>query len=340
MDVNIKIHALEKLVDYVASGIGSTAGHLFAGRIARREVESRLIAAEGEVEAQRMLAEGRAKTTQMLAKAQADARSTLVSSADIVEGDLTIGDLISQRIKFQEEKRQANVESVVSQACLELGDKEVHEHDVDHDWTARFFNEVQDVSFEGLQSLWARVLAGEVERPGGTSIKTLDVLRNLDKVTADLFVKLCSVCVSIAVPENRFIDARAPYTSGYNEGNGLREFGLAYGELMTLEEHGLITSEFQSWHDYNHSILPCGTKEERRLFVFPFKFQGQCWVLSPTIARPDDQEFRLSGVALTRSGWELSRIVDLEAMENYTQALVAFLTSGISKGKESPDDQS
>ena len=78
-DFNIRIPALEKLIDYVASGIGSTAGHLFAGRIARREVEASLIAAEGEVETQRILTEGRATTMQVIATAQAEARSTLVS---------------------------------------------------------------------------------------------------------------------------------------------------------------------------------------------------------------------------------------------------------------------
>ena len=55
MNVNLGIHAVEKLVDYVASGIGSTAGNLFAGRIARRAVEAKIIAAQGDVEAQRIL---------------------------------------------------------------------------------------------------------------------------------------------------------------------------------------------------------------------------------------------------------------------------------------------
>ena len=149
-DFNIRIPALEKLVDYVASGIGSTAGHLFAGRIARREVEARLIAVEGEVAAQRILTEGQATTMQVIAKAQAEARSTLVSPDALVEGQITIGELIAQRIQFQEEKRQANIGAVVRQASLRLEDKEVDNYEVDHDWTARFFSDVQDVSSEDL----------------------------------------------------------------------------------------------------------------------------------------------------------------------------------------------
>ena len=196
-EATIHVPALEKLVDYAASGLGSMAGHLFAGRIARREAEARLIAAEGEVQVQRILAEGQANTMQVIAKAQAEARSTLVSPDAEIQGQIAFGGLITQRLQFQEEKRQANLGSVVRQAALELGDRQVPDHEVDHDWTARFFNDVQDVSSEEMQQLWSRVLAGEVERPGSTTIKTLGVLKNLDKATSSLFRKLCSTCVSI-----------------------------------------------------------------------------------------------------------------------------------------------
>lgn len=165
MDVNIGIRAFEKLVDYVASGIGSTAGNLFAGRIARREVEAKLIEAQGEVQAQRILAEGQATTMQIIAKAQADARSALVSPDAKVEGELALGDLVTQRIQFQEEKRQTNIGSVVGQAALELGDKDVQDHEPDHDWTASFFNDVQDVSSEEMQRLWAKVWQARLSVP-------------------------------------------------------------------------------------------------------------------------------------------------------------------------------
>ena len=79
MDINVSSRAIEKLVDYVASGIGSTAGHLFAGRIARREVERRIIAAKGDAQVQRILTEGQADTMQIISTAQADARAALVS---------------------------------------------------------------------------------------------------------------------------------------------------------------------------------------------------------------------------------------------------------------------
>ena len=81
-----------------------------------------------------------------IANAQADARAILVSPDSIIRGELDIAQTITQRNQFQEEKRQRNIGTVVGQAALELGDKDVVDSEPDHDWTARFFNDVQDVS--------------------------------------------------------------------------------------------------------------------------------------------------------------------------------------------------
>ena len=315
MDINVNSRAIEKLVDYVASGIGSTAGHLFAGRIAHREVERRVIAAKGDVQVQRILTEGQADTMQIISTAQADARAALVSPNAIVRGEVAFGDLVTQRIQFQEQKRQANIGSVVGQAASELGDKEIQDREIDHDWTARFFSEVQDVSSEEMQQLWAKVLAGEVERAGSTSIKTLGVLKSLNKSTAALFGTLCSIHVSTRFNENHFIDARVPSLGGNAGDNALREYGLGFGDLNVLNEHGLIIPDYNSWFDYNMSIENWTAGVPTDTIIIPFCFQGKFWVLTPKVKRSPEQEFRLSGISLTRSGQELSRVIELQQAE-------------------------
>ena len=59
-----------------------------------------------------------------------------------------MSDMVTQRIQFQEERRQHNIQAVVLGAASELGDKRVKDQEPDHDWTARFLTEVQDVSSE------------------------------------------------------------------------------------------------------------------------------------------------------------------------------------------------
>ena len=135
VDVNLKVPALEKLMDYTASGIGAIAGPMLAPWKAGREAKAKLIEAKGQ-----------ADRLKPIADAQAEARRYLVESDGAGGGTLEIdSNGITQRIEFQEKKRQANIAATVRQAAAELGDTEVPEHEPDPDWTARFFDCVQDV---------------------------------------------------------------------------------------------------------------------------------------------------------------------------------------------------
>ena len=329
MDVNLRVPAIEKLMDYTASGIGSVAGPMLATWRARREAEALRLSAQGEADSMRIIAE-----------AQADARSLLVSSDSTVSGELDLTQTVNQRIQFQEEKRQRNIAAVVRQAAEELGDKEVPDSDTDHDWTARFFSDVQDVSSEELQHLWAKVLAGEVERPGSTSFRALSILRNLDQASATLFRKLCSACVSLKLDGNRFLNARVISLGGAPGQNSLRKYGLSYDNLNALNEHGLIISDYNSRYDYKMcigTIVP--TTGFGEVLYIPLRFQNLYWILTPKAQRESKQELMLSGVALTRAGRELSSIVDLEPLPEYTQALEGFFESRNLTMTEVPDGQ-
>ena len=178
MDVNVlRVLGLEKLADYAASGVGAVAGSMLAPWMAKQQAKAKSIKAKAQ-----------ADSLQIIALAQADARQALTVPNTTTTGTLEITrEQITQRLKFQEHKRQQNIVSVVGQAAEDIGDEEVPDNEPDHDWTARFFNDIQDVSSEEMQSLWAKVLAGEVQRPGSTSIQALSILRNLDRATAKLF---------------------------------------------------------------------------------------------------------------------------------------------------------
>ena len=272
----------------------------------------------------------------IIATAQANARSILVAPDSSVRGELDFADTVTQRIQFQEKKRQRNIERVVSLAASELEDENVEDHEPDHDWTASFFNDVQDVSSEEMQQLWAKVLAGEVERPGSTSTKTLGTLRSLDKANATLFKRLCSICVSIRPDGNYFMDARVPSLGGNPGSNALQEYGLGYGNLNVLNEHGLIIPDYNSFYDIRASIGFATGGVRPKFLRIPFCFQGKYWVLTTTAERDLGKEFRLSGVTLTKSGQELSRIVDLEPVEQYAMDLREYFEKNNLKMAEVP----
>ena len=185
VDVNLKVPAIEKLLDYAASGIGAVAGPMLATWRARQEAKAKLIGVQVEADSLRLIAD-----------AQADARRSLVEPDQTGSGMLEIGaDGIAQRIEFQEKKRQANIVSVVQDAAAELGGKEVPDREPDPDWTARFFDGVKDVSSEDMRKIWTRILAGEVESPGRTALRTLDVLRNMTREEAEIFKSACEFII-------------------------------------------------------------------------------------------------------------------------------------------------
>lgn len=318
MNVNIQVPAIEKLIDYTASGIGSVAGSMLAPWQARQGAKALRASAQGNADAMRIIA-----------RAQSDAKATLVSPGAAIRGEIDFTHMVNQRLQFQEEKRQGNIQSVVRQAAEELKDESVPDTDTNHDWAARFFNEVQDVSSEDMQDLWAKVLAGEVRKPGSTSIRTLNILRNLEKDTATVFRRLCSGCVSLSLGEIRLIDMRLPSLGGNAANNALQKFGITFDVLNLLNENGLVISDYNSRFDYRLTIgisLPGGT-EQPAMARFPFIYQSRYWVLQPQPRFASKQEFNLSGVALTRAGRELSSVVELETMDDYTQELTKFFES-------------
>ena len=178
INVTLKVPALEKLVQVTASGIGAVAGSMLGPWKTTRDAKAKLIEAKAQ-----------ASSLQVIAQAQADARQTLITS-DAVTGILEITqEQITQRLEFQEHKRQQNIAAVVRRTADELGDEEVPDTEPDHDWTARFFEYVQDVSEEDVRKIWSRILAGDVRLPGQVSLRTLSTLRNMSRQEAELFTE-------------------------------------------------------------------------------------------------------------------------------------------------------
>ena len=323
MDVTVRVPAIEKLLDLTASGIGAIAGPMLARWRASREAEAKRIAARGDADVLAILAEGQAGALPVIAEAQESARRQLTAPGVTIEGEVTIADGVEQRVRFQEEKRQRNIMAIVSQAAAELNEDEVEDREPDHDWAARFFNEAQDVSSEEMQLLWAKVLAGEVERPGSTSVRTLGILRNIDQPTAALFARFCGACVLLIPGAGYVFDARVLSLGKSAGDNALSEYGFSFSEINVLNEHGLVISDYNSWRDYSISVL----NSESGKASLPFRYGGKFWTLDRMPGSKLSGELRLHGVALSGTGRELASIVEAEPMEEYTQALNAFFRS-------------
>ena len=326
MDLNltVRVPGLEKLVDYTASGVGSVAGSMLAPYRARQEAKAEVIRSEA-----------RARTLTTEAAAMSQAMSYFRTPDTSTQGEIAFQEQIDARLLFQEAKRQRNIEDVVHRSAEHLRDKEVPNEEPDHDWVSRFFGDVQDVSSAEMKELYSRMLAGQIERPGSFSLRSMNVLRDLDSNAARLFQTLCSACIALMPDGQTVMDCRVPVLNGHAGTNALSQYGLSFIQLNVLNEHGLIISEYASWLDYRICIVRM--EPGRKAVALPFRFQGRYWVLEAINEREAGSEFRVSGVRLTQTGAELSRIVDIEPNEQFAEELKEALGSRDLRMVEIPD---
>ena len=288
VDINIKIPALEMLVKYTASGIGAVAGPMLAPWRAEQRAKAKRIETQGDADSLRLIAD-----------AQVDAQRSLVASSEERHAVLEIDPTgIKQRIEFQETKRQANIKAAVREAATELGDKEVPDHEPDPDWTARFFDGVQDVSSEDMRGLWAKVLSGEVEEPGRTSLRTLDILKNMTRTDAQLFVGVCDFV----------IDDFVYYPKEYQQ--NLPQ--LLFSKIVHLESIGLVHHS-----SFLHKTLTFSGSNTHVLGTY------QDWLLRIS-TEEESKTVEIPVILLTQPGKELSQILERTLRMSYLHSFSKF----------------
>ena len=262
---------------------------------------------------------GNGKALSIEARAQIEARNLLLSDTDSLNGEIEINQRIRQRVEFQESKRHENIATIVNQAALQLGNSDVPDSEVNHDWTARFFREAQDVSSDEMQAFWSRILAGEVQKTGTTSIRTLGILKDIDTATAQLFTRFCSLAIYLKDHDGNIFDCRVPSLDGDPAQNSLLEFGLDFGLLNQLNEYGLIISDYNSY--FNYEIV----EDHDELNVASIHHQGVNWDWDFEQENVTRKIIKLQGVAMTVAGSELSKVVPQEITREYTEALRKYL---------------
>ncbi|CCK81254.1 DUF2806 domain-containing protein [Desulfobacula toluolica] len=183
---------LTRLIEVVSSGIGA----VFRPYLIKRDADAHAYEAnklsetlKGIAEKQNLPVVYKNGPVEMWQKPE---DSTLILS----QVDLT--DRCSNRIDYQERKKQENIEKITATAANELA----HETDVpneppEEDWITRFFNCAQDISSDEMQELWGRILSGEIKKPGSYSLRTLEFIKNLTKKEAHTFEQVAKLAIQI-----------------------------------------------------------------------------------------------------------------------------------------------
>jgi len=132
---------------------------------------------------------------------------------------------------FQKESRyQNNVDEVVAKSVKHIKE-DAKPEEVDIDWINDFFDKCKLISNNDIQTIWAKILSGEVNEPGAFSKRTLVVLSNLDKNDIELFDNMCKFSWNLEEPILRILDYQNEI---YKEGK------MFYFNLQHMASIGLV----------------------------------------------------------------------------------------------------
>ena len=195
----------------------------------------------------RAFAEVRADEIRMLAQAERDREDILAGRKQLVAGQLVaieppefdlsitapdntalMAQHLRQQVLADTFRREVNVAKAALAAEEELANdpQDPPERTPDPDWLFRWRDYAGEVSVPDLQSLWGKVLAGEVKSPGSCSLRTLDFLRSLSTAEANQIAQLSPFVVGDFV---------------YRADDVLDEEGLSFAHRLAMQQLGILS---------------------------------------------------------------------------------------------------
>jgi len=163
-------------------------------------------------------------------QAQASAEADKIKAIN----NLEIEDLQKRaltRFINEETIKQQNIESIMEKSFSQISE-DANPKAIDNDWLLNYFDKAKLISDEAIQELWARLLAGEANKPGSISKKTLKILSELDTNDAIAFTKLCSFVFYVNNEPQVFI---------LNTDNDLYNKYISFETLNNLDTLGLLS---------------------------------------------------------------------------------------------------
>ncbi len=268
-------------------------------RIAAAEAEAAIIRAKGEVEAGLVKASGDVERDELHARA-------------------------ARRFAEEETRKQINMETITEKAIPLLEEKS-EPQSIDDDWMFSFFEKCRNTSDDEMQELWAKILAGEANRPGSYSKRTINSMSMFSKKDAEYVSILSGFCCSLGfIEETPFYYGREPVYEKHQFDDEKR------GHLESIGVVSLVRGNV---------VYDMGS-----LSIFPIKYHDEIWMLKPK--RRIGSLFRkpnrfLSGkLDLTEVGEEVISICKKPYYDEFPDFLVeewrksGFKVKAVEKGSE------
>ena len=249
-----------------------------------------------------------------------------------------------QRLSSINESRVLNVCKTCQRTGEILGQETSDTHSAtdnpyEDDWLNAFDNEACQKSSEEMQERFARILAGEIKRPGSFSIRAIKLLGQIDSETASIFRTFCSGCVSFDYPSGSgFIRTSCfPKFAPGRINKFLENYGIPLLHLERLQEFLLLqanpgpTLNNMGGFSLNLKNSLIGNTETLSISSLnekspiPFLYTRNYYFLKSLQSRQDPHtDIRMPGILLSSIGKELINIVEPQPIKQLTEDLREF----------------
>lgn len=235
---------------------------------------------------------GIAKPWQIRRVAQAEADASIIQANALMQVS-EIQQRALVRMVQEEGQKQENIENITAKAIPHLAD-DARPDNIEKDWLTHFFDRSRLVSDDEMQSLWANVLAGQANKPGSFSKRTVELVATLDKADAQLFTKFCTFAWMLG--------ELCPLI--FDEQNDIyQSMGINFSTLTHLDDIGLISFNNLSGFE----------KRGFGKYVTIFYYGRAINIEFPQ----DSNVFPLGKILLTRAGQELAPICGSTPSDDY-----------------------
>ena len=164
-------------------------------------------------------------------RAQGEAEAELIRA----QSSIQLSDLQREamhRLFVEEERYQSSMKIILLEADEQVDKEAFVAEEMDDDWIVNFFQNARIVSDDEMQTLWARILAGEANEPSSFSRKTVNIMADLGKRDAQLFKALADFVWEI---DGRSVIVDIDVTDEF-----YTKRDINFESMSTLTELGLI----------------------------------------------------------------------------------------------------
>lgn len=226
-------------------------------------------------------------------------------------------------------KEQKNREAIAQATLKELvsaPSSEDTNQEIDEDWLDMFSRIAEKRSNQDMQLYLAKLLAGEIRKPGSFDPSTVEVLARLTPAMARTFQDFCNISMLIASSFDGtevYLADDAPFVLAEPYGspgqNALSELGFNYRVITRLQDGGLVQSDLSAYKDIATVLL-----------VLPVEVGGT--VMNFTVPKQFSQESlqdikRVKVINFTTAGTQLRQIVDKTPNEKYVEKFRSWVSS-------------